>query len=51
MYTSGGTIDYSGFSVNNVTKITSTKFEADLNKGGNPLIVKTSGGDIDLRKQ
>ncbi len=51
MYTSGGSINYSGFSVNNVTKITSTKFEADLNKGGKPLIVKTSGGDIDLLKK
>ncbi len=51
MYTSGGSINYKGFSVNNVTKISSTKFEADLNKGGNPLIVKTSGGDIDLNKQ
>lgn len=48
--TSGGDID-SDFRGNNAVKISSTKFEADLNKGGNPLIVKTSGGNIDIKKR
>lgn len=41
----------SDFSGNNAIKITSTNFEADINSGGNPLIMKTSGGDIILKKK
>lgn len=50
LYTSGGDIDCN-LITNNVKKITSTKFEADLNSGGNPLICKTSGGDITVLKK
>lgn len=50
LYTSGGDIEC-GLTSNNVKKISSTKFEADINKGGNPLICKTSGGDIVVSKK
>jgi hypothetical protein len=48
--TSGGHVscDFKG---NNAVKISSSKFEADINKGGNPLYVKTSGGDIEVSKR
>ncbi len=47
--TSGGSITCS-LKTNNIAKITSSKFEADLNNGGNELIAKTSGGDIEVMK-
>jgi DUF4097 and DUF4098 domain-containing protein YvlB len=47
--TSGGEIS-SEFKGNNAVKISSSKFEADLNKGGERLSARTSGGDIILRK-
>jgi hypothetical protein len=50
LQTSGGDID-SDFKGNNAVKISSSRFEADINKGGNPLVAKTSGGDIKLIKQ
>ncbi|HVO76214.1 MAG TPA: DUF4097 family beta strand repeat-containing protein, partial [Ignavibacteriaceae bacterium] len=50
LYTSGGEIS-SEFRGNNAVKISSSKFEADLNNGGEPLRVRTSGGDIILRKR
>jgi hypothetical protein len=50
LYTSGGDIECN-LSTNNVKKISSTKFEADINKGGNPLVCKTSGGDIVVTKK
>ena len=43
--TSGGRISCN-FTANKAVKISSTKFEADINNGGNQLIAKTSGGDI-----
>lgn len=36
---------------NNVIKITSSKFEADLNEGGKTIKCKTSGGDIKVSKK
>ena len=50
LYTSGGDIEC-GLTSNNVKKISSTKFEADLNSGGNTLVCKTSGGDIVVSKK
>ena len=50
MSTLGGDIK-SDFTGNNAVKISSTKFEADINSGGNSLILKTSGGDIVVRKK
>ena len=43
--TSGGHISCN-FTANRAVKISSSKFEADINNGGNSLIAKTSGGDI-----
>ncbi len=48
--TSGGDVSCN-LSTNNVVKISSSRFEADLNKGGNSFTVKTSGGDITVRKK
>jgi hypothetical protein len=50
MYTSGGRISCQ-LTANNAKKISSTEFEADLNKGGNPLIAETSGGSITVMKK
>jgi DUF4097 and DUF4098 domain-containing protein YvlB len=50
MSTSGGSI-HCDFSGNNATNISSSKYEADLNNGGKDLIVKTSGGDINVSKK
>jgi DUF4097 and DUF4098 domain-containing protein YvlB len=50
MHTSGGDISCQ-LTANNAKKISSTRFEADLNKGGNPLYAETSGGDIEVRKK
>jgi hypothetical protein len=49
MSTSGGDISCN-LTANNAKKISSTKFEADLNNGGNRFILKTSGGDIVVEK-
>lgn len=48
--TLGGSIK-SDFKGNNAVKISSTKFEADINSGGNSLLLKTSGGDIVVKKK
>jgi DUF4097 and DUF4098 domain-containing protein YvlB len=48
--TSGGSI-HCDFPGNNVTNISSSKYEADLNKGGNELVAKTSGGDITVSRK
>ncbi|NWF50161.1 MAG: DUF4097 family beta strand repeat protein [Ignavibacteriaceae bacterium] len=50
LYTSGGDIDCN-LTANNIKKISSTKFEADLNKGGNLLEAETSGGDVVVKKK
>lgn len=39
------------FKGNNAVKISSSKFEADINNGGNPLKLKTSGGEIVVKKK
>jgi hypothetical protein len=46
----GGDIK-SEFKGNNAVKISSTEFEADINNGGNSLILRTSGGDIVVKKK
>jgi len=48
--TSGGDISCE-LTTNNVVKISSSRFEADLNKGGKNLICRTSGGDIEVKKK
>jgi len=48
--TSGGSISCE-LTTNNVVKISSSRFEADLNKGGKSLICRTSGGDIEVKKK
>jgi DUF4097 and DUF4098 domain-containing protein YvlB len=50
MHTSGGEIECD-LTANNAKRISSTSFEADLNSGGEELTVKTSGGDIMVKKQ
>lgn len=46
---SGGSVK-SDFTGNNAVKISSNKFEADINNGGPDLIAKTSGGTVRVRK-
>ena len=48
--TSGGDIECE-LTANNAKRISSSKFEADLNNGGKDLIAKTSGGDITVKKR
>jgi hypothetical protein len=50
LYTSGGGISCN-LKANNVKKISSTEFVADLNKGGNRLYAETSGGSITVSKK
>lgn len=50
MYTSGGRISCD-LTANHAKKISSTRFEADLNEGGNPLYAETSGGSITVTKK
>ena len=50
MNTSGGEIECD-LTANNAKRISSTRFEADLNNGGASLVAKTSGGDITIKKQ
>ena len=45
MYASGGDIKCN-FPTTNVQNISSSKYEAELNNGGKPLLIKSSGGDI-----
>jgi Toastrack DUF4097 len=47
--TSGGSITCN-LKTTNISKITSSKFEADINNGGNKLVARTSGGDIEVVK-
>ncbi|MBE0539404.1 MAG: DUF4097 family beta strand repeat protein [Ignavibacterium sp.] len=48
--TSGGDVDCN-LTLNNVTKLSETKIDANINKGGKPLIAETSGGDITVVKK
>ncbi len=50
MHTSGGEIECD-LTANNAHRISSSRFEADLNNGGESLVAKTSGGDITIKKQ
>jgi DUF4097 and DUF4098 domain-containing protein YvlB len=50
LHTSGGDIECN-LTANNAKRISSTRFEADLNNGGAELVAKTSGGDITIKKQ
>lgn len=50
LHASGGSISC-GFKTSNVTKVSSSNYEADFNNGGSTLYVKTSGGDIDISQQ
>jgi len=47
LYTSGGEVSCSQI-MSNVKKLSDSKLIADLNGGGNKLIAKSSGGDIDV---
>lgn len=46
--TSGGDVECN-FKLNNVEKLSRTKVIAKINNGGNKLIAKTSGGDIEVK--
>ena len=48
--TSGGSIKCS-FKTNNTVKFSSTKIEGKFNDGGNELIAKTSGGNIEVMQK
>ncbi|MFZ2863232.1 MAG: DUF4097 family beta strand repeat-containing protein [Ignavibacteriaceae bacterium] len=48
--TSGGEVDCN-LTLNEVKKLSETKIDADINKGGNPLVAITSGGDITVLKK
>ncbi len=48
--TSGGDVDCN-LTLNNVSKLSDSKIEANINKGGKPLIAITSGGDITVYKK
>lgn len=48
--TSGGEISCN-LPTNNVVKISTSRYETDLNNGGLPFICKTSGGDITVTKK
>ncbi len=50
LYTSGGRVSCN-LTANNVKKISSTEFVADLNKGGNLLYAETSGGSVTVSKK
>lgn len=49
IYSSAGGVkcDFNG---NNVKQISSSRFEADFNKGGNPFVARTSGGSVRVKK-
>ncbi len=48
--TSGGSVDCN-LTLNNVSKLSETKIDANINQGGKPLIAATSGGDISVYKR
>lgn len=50
MYTSGGNI-HCDLKNSNVKRMSSSRYEADLNNGGNKLSIKTSGGDISVESR
>lgn len=48
--TSGGDVDCN-LTMNEVKKLSETKIDANINKGGKPLIAVSSGGDITVKKK
>lgn len=48
--TSGGDVNC-GFKLNNVEKLNRSKIIGDLNNGGQLLLAKTSGGDIEVKRK
>jgi DUF4097 and DUF4098 domain-containing protein YvlB len=48
--TSGGDVECN-LALNNVNKLTETKIDANINKGGKPLTAITSGGDVTVYKR
>ena len=48
--TSGGHVSNSGIKINNATKMSRTKIFGEINGGGEKLIARTSGGDVELKK-
>lgn len=50
MSTSGGDVSNAGIKISNATKMSSTKIVGEINGGGEKLIAKTSGGDVELKR-
>lgn len=50
MSTSGGEVSNSGIMISNASKMSRTKIIGQINGGGEKLIAKTSGGDIELKR-
>jgi len=48
--TSGGDVDCN-LTLNDIKKLSETKIDANINKGGKPLIAVTSGGDVTVYKK
>jgi hypothetical protein len=48
--TSGGNVSNSGITINNATKMSSKKIIGQINGGGEKLVARTSGGDVELRR-
>lgn len=48
--TSGGSVSNSGITINNATKMSRTKIVGEINGGGEKLVARTSGGDVELKK-
>lgn len=48
--TSGGHVSNSGITISNATKMSRTKIHGEINGGGEKIIARTSGGDVEIRK-
>ncbi|MFO7526735.1 MAG: DUF4097 family beta strand repeat-containing protein [Ignavibacteriaceae bacterium] len=48
--TSGGSVSNSGITINNASKMSRTKIIGEINGGGEILVARTSGGDVELKK-
>lgn len=48
--TSGGSVSNSGVTISNATKMSRSKISGEMNGGGEKLIARTSGGDVELMK-
>jgi len=47
--TSGGRVSNSGVTINNATKMSRNKISGEMNGGGEKLVARTSGGDVELK--